>query len=364
MAWACSSDSPGGDPADGGTAADGATIVPSDGGGGGAACASLPAKEELADLGTNATTRFGLGEGGLVALDRKLGADTGNPILPKTGALLLVPKAGGAPTPFYTPTPPRILASYVVAGNDVLIMDYDAASSGRSGQLYKKSFGEAAATPIGTPKYDGLASYIAAADASNVYVVTPGAAGNFKVVRVDRATGAETSMADLPSTQFAQAQLQGGFVWFYAAQGTGALYKSPVAGGEAVRVTDRGCFGGGLLVAEGAFFCGGSLRLEKLDAAFANPILILDALEEKDASAPRPQAVFGSEVLVTLAIEAKRRTKIYAAPTIGGAKRAIACDVGNIADAYVDGDYAYFLDEKSSANEPSVKKLWRVRHAR
>lgn len=121
-------------------------------------------------------------------------------------------------------------------------------------------------------------------------------------------------MAEIAGTQFAQAQLQGGFVWFYAAQGVGALYKVPVAGGAAVRVTDKTCSGGGLLVGEGAFYCGGPLRLDKLDAAFANPVPLFDALSEKDASAPRPQAVFGSELLVTLAIQPKLRTKIFAAP--------------------------------------------------
>lgn len=351
---ACSGD----DPAivtDGGV--DGASPG-SDGGGG--SCASLPAQEELAVLPESALGHLGLGAGGLVVSDPRAGLDTGDGFLPKTGALLVVPKTGGAPTPLYTPPANRVLGAFFVAGADVLAIDYELGASGTTGRLVHQRFGEPSATPIGAGKLDGIVSYVAGIDAASVYVVAPGSPGKFRVVRVDRASGAETDLATVDGTQLGQAQVHGGFVWFYGAQGAGALYKVPVAGGETTRVTDKTCFGGGLLVADGGFYCGTALTLSKYDATFTGQVRLFDALDLKNATAPRANAIVGGEVIVTVAIETKARTEIFAVPDAGGARRTVACDVGYVRSLEVEGEHAYFLDEKEGAG----KRLYRVRYGR
>lgn len=362
----CSSDAGTTPTGDGGVpTADGATLPTGDGATA-AECAALPPQELLAELPDSASAVFELGTEGAVVADPNGGSDTGNAFYPKTGVLLRVPKAGGGASAFHTPASNRGLASMLVQGADVFFMELDPASPSKSGQLFRKGFSDASATAIGTPRYDGLTSYIAGADATNVYLVSPAGAG-FNVLKVDRASGSETVLAQLDSTQLGQAQLQGGFVWFYGGQGTGALYKTPITAAAAaqVSVTDKTCFGGGLLVGENAFFCGGSLKLTKYDAAFQNPIELLDTVAlGGNTSAPRPQAVAGSEVLVSVTIPPKDRTRLFAVPITGGPSRPVACEVGNIRRAFVDANFAYFLDAKASGTETPKKRLYRTRFSR
>ena len=345
VVFACSSEGGGGGSPDGSAPADGGVV--SEGGtlpdGAANDCVGLPEKALLAELPVGPGLGMGLTSDAIVVGSPTSGADTGYSFFPKTGALLRIPKAGGAPVAFHTPAPTVGLGAWRVVGNDVYFFEFAYAEASKAGKLYRRGLNDAAATPIGTGTFDGVVSYVAGADAASVYVVTPGKDGEFDIVRVDKASGASTVMTSLPSLQFGQAQLFGGFVYFYATQGAGALYRVPVdaTGVAPTKVTDRTCFGGGLTITSDAFYCGEALALSKYDLAFANPLKLVNALDYPNAQAPWALGVFGTEVLVAFRAQ---KQPMLALPVGGGPARKVACEIpGPVEAGAIEGDNAFFM---------------------
>jgi len=347
FAAACSggSSNPGDGGTDSGAAGDGAA----------GACSAVAAPQKLADLpSTTLITQLGFVGDALVVQDPRGGLDTGVGVFPKTGEILRLPKAGGAASSFHVPATKDLAVSSLVADGTQAWFVQAPVLDASKGAFFRRGAMDATATQVGMASYDGLVSYIAGVDASALYATVPGTNGTFRGVRVDRTSGAETVLAELPSLQFGQAQIYQGFYWFYATQGAGALYKAPLGamGASQTKVTDTTCFGGGLLLSSDGFFCGSALRVERFaDETFSAPATIFDVLDAKlDGSGPRPHAIVGSNAIVSLRVGPASRTQLLLVPKGGGAFRPLACDVAQIETVRVDGGYAYWLERRAATN--------------
>lgn len=324
-----------------------------------AGCPNAVQAQKLADLPDSTVAAVGIVGDSLVVFDPAGGADTGNIVFTKTGALLQVPKAGGAPTSFHTPTVDRNLSAFYGDGANIWFME---GKLGENHGVFRRSTTDSAATALGAESYDYLLSYFAGTDANGVYFVSSKGDG-FAIVKLDRTSGAETILAQVDTTLFGNAQVNGGFVWFYGAQGTGPLYKTPVTATMAsqVEVTTKNCFGGGLLVAGGDFYCGTALSLAKYDATFATPTQLFSILDyTENANGPRPNAVIGTNLLVNVHSNSNGSEAIYLVPTTPGPARKVVCGVGGVNQMTVDGNTAYWIESRSTGTETPKKSLWKA----
>ncbi len=358
---ACSSE----DPGTSASASDG------DGGGGGggtmspgdpsdSSCASAVTAQRLADLPKDTSNYVGISGDSLVVLDPNSGADTGNIVVPKTGSLLAVPKAGGSLTTFHTPSADRTLSAFYGDGTDIWFLE------GKLAQKYgvfRKATGNASATALGAESYDYLLSYFAGTDANAVYFVSP-RDSDFAIVKLDRTTGAETLLAKVSSTLLGNAQLSGGYIWYFEAQGTGAFFKTPInaAMPAPVQVTTKNCFGGGLLVAGTDFYCGGALSIDKYDESFAVGTKLFSVLDySTNRNGPKPNGIVGTDVVVNVNSDPQGSDAIFLVPTTPGPARKVVCGVGSVANITVQGNTMYWIESRrTSRDDPMQKSLWRA----
>jgi hypothetical protein len=292
--------------------------------------------------------------------DTNGGRDTGNSFAPKSGALLRVPKTGGAPSDFHVPAAAdRAIGDFYADGTDVWFIEGPTAMRSQSG-IFRRGAADAMATPLGTTRYDGLTAYVAGVDANSVYAITPGMSGSVDAVRIDRASGTETVIASDVSS--VGAWTYDGFLWFYSASG-GGYFKAPLSasGASPTKVTDINCLSGLLLSPDG-FFCGGPLTIQRYaDETFSAPTRIFDILDTKlEGNGPRPHAVAGANVIVSLRINPKKRTPLLLVPKTGGAWRPLACDVASVEHLVTDGAFAYWLERRADGDGMERMALFRT----
>jgi len=301
----------------------------------------------------------------LFVIDGNGGADTGNVILPKTGVILKVPKAGGAPVPIYTPTPPRRVTAANADGADLFFLEYDVnTADAKPATLSKMPAAGGAPASVTTTTFD-IVSTIDAITATDLLVNAPTTAGNFGLHRIARAGGTPVLIADVPSTKLASVSILGDDVFFAGAQGAGKVYKTSLsaAAPSQSEVKDTSPCAGGFTLVAGGLYCGGLLELTKMDRAFVKQATIYSALstpEDKEGSAPSVYGIDGANIFFGANTGSENRVTIRTFAEGTTAHRALACDVASVRSAVVDASAVYFIESRAEGSGASALFLKKV----
>jgi len=323
-------------------------------------CASAPAQTFLADLGANAVG-FGATIDSLYTLDPTQGNDmlAGQ----KSGAIVSVPKTGGAPTTFYVPADTTMrVSSFFTADDDVYFIEYNPADAKAIGRLKKLSGDGGAATQVSDADLNGSGAFIADGDADAVYVVMPTSGAAYGVLRIVKASGAYTLIAEANSGLPGNAHVFGDSFYLSFNQGTGPLYKAAISNPTPSQtlVTEQTCTGGIQVVADGAF-CGGPLALLKFDPAFAANSTVYDVAtspNDKDAANPRPRGIDGDRLYFSLTVPDAKRATLRQIPISGGPSAAVACNVGNVRGVKWDATKVYWMESRAEENAASTTQFF------
>ena len=324
-------------------------------------CASAPVQTFVANAGTNAQG-FGATLNALYTLDTERGNELAG--LQRSGAIMSVPKTGGTLADFYVPTDAtHRIASFLTSDNDVYVLEYNPNDAATSGRLMRIPAAGGTATQVSDAALNAGASSLADADADSVYVVTPTSVSNFVVVRIMKASGAYTTIAEVMSGVPGNAHVFGSDFYFSFAQGTGPLYKAPISNTtpSQTKVTDRAC-PGGIQFTSGGALCGDALSLLKFDNAFTTSTSVYEVAaspSDTEGSLPRPRGVDGDRVYFSLSVPESKRVSLRQLPLSGGPSAAVACNVGNVKAVKWDALRVYWLESRAEGDaEASVSEIY------
>lgn len=354
LAAGCSSDGESGSSTSGGTAG---------------AC---PATTEIADVQTAGSFLAG-GVNGLSLLqpagdyiylhDYNAGNDTGITVFPKTGAILRVPKAGGAVEVFYTPANiGETITSFHVSGDDLFTYDSSRDSS-KKAKVVRTSLSGRTSTAIATALPSEVVLNVFASDAQSLfYTASTARAGDVAIYRLSRIGGAPEIVTQISSTFLGNVQLQGNDIWFSTIQGAGPLFKveKSVTAGAASQVSTKTC-PKGLLVTADAIVCGGIFEINKLDRTMANPQLLVKALEDGIVSPAKGVVqvlgVQGDTLYYASPVALEKRTGLGRVALTGGATSVMACDRGNILGLAAEAGAVFWFEQRANAAGEAARTL-------
>lgn len=317
--------------------------------------AAIPPKSEGLLVGTAA----------FFTLDRAGGADLS--LGRKAGALVSVPRDGSATQVAYTSPADTLIVSAFASGDHLFVAQAPAAGgSSFAGSLVDKNTSTGTVTDLVTDGVNEVLVSFIGVDDNYVYFAqsSKATAGNYGIYRAARSGGGGIeTVAEVASTAFGSAQLEGSDIWFSTAQGAGAAYKVPKnnAGAPVTSLSDRSCLSG-YRVTNDAVYCGGALDLSKLDRSFGNPqplLSVQDASFTKGAVGPRPLFVASDAVYARLSPSEGTTVPIVRFDRASGRATPTVCGRGVVSDIQVEGNTLYWLETKKAdfTGEPAVYKV-------